>query len=142
VGREPQGAEYAEVAGAVLGEDAALCRPAEDRRPPDESCAVDSVMVDTGSKYTWLPATLLAALCIARVKPIRFVAAAGRILERDTGYALIGDAGQTGPTVVVFALAGDQTLLGAHALEGMNLQVDLVNRVLIPARPVPAAAAA
>ena len=109
---------------------------------PDERHRVDAVMVDTGSEYTWLPATLLAALPIPRVKPMRFVAADGRVIERDTGYALLTAAGQTSPTIVVFALPGDQTLLGAHALEGMNLQVDLVRRALVPAGPLPAAAAA
>lgn len=109
---------------------------------PDKRCRVETVMVDTGSEYTWLPAPLLAELPIPRVRPMRFVAADGRIIERDIGYALLSAAGQTSPTIVVFGQPDDQTLLGGHALEGMNLQVDLVNRVLVPAGPVPAASAA
>jgi hypothetical protein len=34
------------------------------------------------------------------------------------------------------------TLLGAHTIEGMNLRVDLKTKRLVPAGPVPAAAAA
>ena len=37
---------------------------------------------------------------------------------------------------------GDLSLLGAHGLEGLNLRVDLGRKELVPARPVPAAAAA
>lgn len=113
---------------------ATLSRPDERRQVPD-------VMVDTGSEYTWFPASLLDEMGIARGKTIRFVAADGRVIERPTGFALVSTAGETSPTVVVFAEPGDQTLLGAHGLEGMNLRVDLVNRVLVPAGPVPAAAA-
>ena len=42
--------------------------------------------------------------------------------------------------MVVFANPGEMTLLGAHGLEGLNLRV-LARRELIPAGPVPAAAA-
>jgi hypothetical protein len=40
---------------------------------------------------------------------------------------------------VVFAQPGDMVLLGAHTIEGMNLRVDLKNKQLVPAGPVPAA---
>jgi predicted aspartyl protease len=109
--------------------------------PPIAVTSIDAVMVDTGSEYSWFPAPVLDALGIARIKPLRFVAADGRVIERPTGYAFISVAGERSPTIVVFAEPEDQTLLGAHALEGMNLRVDLVNRVLVPAGPVPAAAA-
>ena len=36
----------------------------------------------------------------------------------------------------------DMVLLGAHGLEGLNLRVDLGRKELVPAGPVPAAAAA
>jgi hypothetical protein len=42
----------------------------------------------------------------------------------------------------VFARPGDLVLLGAHGLEGLNLRVDLGRKELVPAGPVPAAAAA
>jgi hypothetical protein len=42
---------------------------------------------------------------------------------------------------VVFAGAGDLILLGAHGIEGLNVRVDLARKELVPAGPVPAAAA-
>lgn len=36
----------------------------------------------------------------------------------------------------------DMVLLGAHGLEGLNLRIDLGRRELVPAGPVPVAAAA
>ena len=103
---------------------------------------VDLVMVDTGSEYTWLPAELLADVGIVPVKSILFETADARILERPIGHALISAAGQTSPTIVTFAEPGDKVLLGAHALEGMRLRVDLVRRELVPSGPVIVAAAA
>lgn len=100
------------------------------------------VMVDTGSEYNWAPASLLTELGVKPVRTDRFETADGRILEREVGFALFFAAGRSSPAVAVFALPGDMILLGAHGLEGMNLRVDLVRRELVPAGPVPAAAAA
>jgi hypothetical protein len=55
---------------------------------------------------------------------------------------MVYTANRAAPTIVVFAAEGDTTLLGAVALEGLNLRVDLVRRELVPAGPVPVAAAA
>jgi hypothetical protein len=43
---------------------------------------------------------------------------------------------------VVFGEPGDLVLLGARSLEGLNLRVDPVHKMLIDAGPAPAAAAA
>jgi hypothetical protein len=40
---------------------------------------------------------------------------------------------------VVFAEVGDMVLLGAIGLEALNLRVDLTQRKLVPAGPVPVA---
>ena len=50
--------------------------------------------------------------------------------------------GRSTATITAFADEGDMILLGAHGLEGLNMRVDLVARELVPAGPVPAAAAA
>jgi hypothetical protein len=71
----------------------------------------------------------------------RFEAADGRILEREIGFAMVFAAGRASPTIVVFAGAGDMVLLGAVALEGLNLRVDLARRELVPAGPIPVAIA-
>lgn len=99
------------------------------------------VLVDTGSEYNWVPAHILRDLRIEPVRVDRFETADGRILEREVGFALFFAAGRSSPAIAVFAQPGDMILLGAHGLEGMNLRVDLVRRELVPAGPVPAAAA-
>jgi predicted aspartyl protease len=99
-------------------------------------------MVDTGSEYTWVPRALLSELGVSVERVERFVTADGRIIARETGYAVIHAAGVRTVDEVVFAEPGDMTLLGAHTIEGMNLRVDLKAKRLVPAGPVPAAAAA
>jgi hypothetical protein len=49
--------------------------------------------------------------------------------------------GRSSATVVAFARSGDDVSLGAHGLEGRNLRVDLARKELVPADPLPAAAA-
>ena len=102
---------------------------------------LEEVMVDTGSAYNWAPAALLHELGVTPVRTVCFETADGRILEREVGFALFFAAGRSSPAIAVFAQPGDMILLGAHGLEGMNLRVDLVRRELVPAGPVPAAAA-
>ncbi len=97
------------------------------------------VMVDTGSEYTWVPRELLEELGIKPSRTERFESADGRIIEREIGFALVFTAGRASPTIVTFAGEGDMVLLGALALEGMNLRVDLARRELVPAGPVPVA---
>lgn len=97
------------------------------------------VMVDTGSEYTWLPRTLLDELGVAPTRSERFETADGRILEREIGFAMVFAASRSSPTIVAFAGPGDMVLLGALALEGLNLKVDLNRRELVPAGPIPVA---
>ena len=109
---------------------------------PENRASIPDVMVDTGSEYNWIPEDLLAELGIAPVRVDRFETADGRIIERPIGFALIFAGGRSAATIVVFAQPGEMTRLGAIGLEGMNLRVDLARRELIPAGPVPVAAAA
>lgn len=108
---------------------------------PDEWRELRDVMVDTGSEYNWLPASVLADLGIAPERVERFETADGSVIERDIAFALLAAGGRATATIVVFARDGDMVLLGAHGLEGMNLRVDLVGRELVPAGPIPVAAA-
>jgi predicted aspartyl protease len=109
---------------------------------PENRTSIPDVMVDTGSEYNWIPESLLAEIGIVPVRMERFETADGRILERPIGFALIFAGGRSAPTIVVFAQPGEMTLLGAFGLEGLNLRIDLARRELIPAGPVPVAAAA
>jgi len=103
---------------------------------------VENMVVDTGSEYTWIPEERLAQLGVVPVRIDRFETADGRILERHVGFAMLHAGGRSAPSVVVFAQPGAMMLLGAHGLEGLNLRVDLGRKELVPAGPVPAAAAA
>ena len=108
---------------------------------PDDRRVLSDVMVDTGSEYNWIPAETLHELGIAPVRIDRFETADGRVLEREVGFAMLFAGGRATPTIVVFAGANDLALLGAIGLEGLNLRVDLGRKELVPAGPVPAAAA-
>jgi predicted aspartyl protease len=100
------------------------------------------VMVDTGSEYNWIPSEVLVDLGVSPVGVDRFETADGRMLERKVGFALVYAGGRSAAAAVVFAAEGDMVLVGAHGLEGLNLRVDLGRKELVPAGPVPAAAAA
>lgn len=109
---------------------------------PGRARAMPDVLVDTGSEYTWVPRAILEELEVVARRRQAFEVADGRRLDRDVGYAVVRAAGAEAPDVVVFAEPGDFTLLGARALEGMNLRIDPVRKILVPAGPVIAAAAA
>ncbi len=101
--------------------------------------ALPDTLVDTGSEYTWIPRQVLEELGVIRQRKQGFVVADGRRIDRDVGYALVRVAGSEAPDLIVFAEAGDMTLLGAHSLEGLNLKIDPVRKELVPAGPVLAA---
>ena len=105
----------------------------------DRRLTLHDVMVDTGSEYTWIPRTHLEELGVRVVRTERFESADGRILERDVGFAMLYTGGRSTPTIVVFGDTSDLTLLGAVALEGLNLRIDLGRKELVPAGPVPVA---
>jgi predicted aspartyl protease len=105
-----------------------------------ELVELSDTMVDTGSEYTWVPRPILERLGIATERIEHFVTADGRVLARELGFAIVHAAGARTSDDVVFAESGDMTLLGAHTIEGMNLRVDLKQKRLVPAGPVPAGA--
>ena len=103
--------------------------------------SVPSILVDTGSEYTWVPAKLLERLRIAREKKdVRFVMANGQEITRSVGFAIVRVGEFFTIDEVVFGEPGDLALLGARTLEGLNLRVDTQRKKLVAAGPVPAAA--
>jgi predicted aspartyl protease len=100
------------------------------------------VMVHTGAEYSWVPREVLEDLGIAPARTDRFETADGRVLEREVGFVMLYAANRSTPSIVVFADDGDMVLLGAFGLEGLNVRIDLGRKELVPAGPVPAAAAA
>lgn len=109
---------------------------------PEHRHELHDVMVDTGSEYNWIPSDVLIELGVSPVRIDRFETADRRILEREIGFALVYAGGRSAASIVVFARPGDMVLLGAIGLEGLNMRVDLGRKELVPAGPVPAAAAA
>jgi len=101
---------------------------------------VDEVMVDTGSEFTWLPASLMESMGIRRERTKRFRMADGSAASREVGYAIVHAGGAEVSEDVVFAEPGDMLLLGARTIEGLNFVVDLVNKQFVPAGPIVAGA--
>ncbi|MGH7174057.1 MAG: retroviral-like aspartic protease family protein [Gemmataceae bacterium] len=98
------------------------------------------MLVDTGSEYTWVPATTLEQLGIAREKnDLSFVMANGQHITRSVGFAILRYDSYFTIDEVVFAEQGDLLLLGARTLEGFNLRVDAAQKKLVAAGPLPAA---
>jgi predicted aspartyl protease len=108
---------------------------------PDETRELPNTLVDTGSELTWVPAETLEALGVRPVKTLRFRVADGRTLERQVGYAIIHAGGTQTTDEVAFAEPGDMVLLGARAMEGLNLRVEPRLKRLVDAGPIDAALA-
>jgi predicted aspartyl protease len=101
------------------------------RRP--EAAQSLKLLVDTGSTYTWVSATVLRALGIEPSERRRIVTIEGRATERPAAEVLITLEGRTLHTICLFGESGDLEVLGAYTLEGFGLTVDPVQRRLIPA---------
>ena len=98
------------------------------------------LLVDTGSEYTWVPASKLDGIEVCREKKdVQFVMANGEVITRSVGFAILRVNKQFTIDEVVFAEPGDLLLLGARTLEGLNLIVDSGRKRLVAAGPVPVA---
>lgn len=97
---------------------------------------VPKLLVDTGSDYTWIPATTLERLSVDREKKdLPFVMANGQQITRSVGFAIIRFGKFFTVDEVVFAEKGDLAILGARTLEGLNLAVDSKRKRLVAAGP-------
>ena len=81
-------------------------------------------LVDTGSELTWLPADVLKGAGITPRRKRLFATATQQKIEREVGYAILSAEGYETNDEVVFAEAGDLTLLGVRTLEGFGVMVD------------------
>lgn len=105
-----------------------------------KSARIPKMLVDTGSEYTWVPASIMEKLEIAQEKKdLLFVMANGQTISRSIGFAIIRVDKYFTIDEVVFAEKGDLLLLGARTLEGLNLRVDPREKKLVAAGPLPAA---
>jgi predicted aspartyl protease len=110
-----------------------IVNPAHESR----SAVVPRLMVDTGAEATWIDGVVLDRIGLSpRKKDMQFQMANGQIITRSVGSAVLKvDQAET-VDEVVFAQKGDLQLLGARALEGLNLKVDPRRKKLVAAGPV------
>jgi|SRR5437588_10167702 len=100
----------------------------------DKSAHIQELIVDTGSEFTWLPADVLAGIGIMVEKSAqKFTMANGETIVRDIAYAILSVDGFQSVDEVVFAQAGDLSLLGSHTLEGFGAVVDARKKQLVAA---------
>ena len=96
------------------------------RNPQREESATAPLeaLVDTGLELTWLPGEVLRSVGITPRRKRIFATATQQRIERDVGYAILSAEGFETNDEVVFAEAGDMTLLGVRTLEGFGVMVD------------------
>jgi len=113
----------------------------ENHKDSKKAAVVNKLLVDTGSDFTWLPGSVLERIGIAPAKKdLQIQMANGQIVTRNVGYALLRVDKYETTDEVVFAQPGDLLLLGARALEGMQLRVDSRAKKLVASGPALAAA--
>ena len=89
-------------------------------------------LVDSGSTYNILPASLLRRLGIEVQGSGTFRLADGRRIEREMGATRVRLNGEEFTAPVIFGEEGVQPLLGAVTLEIFRLAIDPVDMRLIP----------
>jgi predicted aspartyl protease len=99
-------------------------------------------LIDTGAESTWIDAAVLEAIGIERrKKDLQFQLANGQIITRSVGYAVLKVDKSETVDEVVFAKEGDLRLLGARALDVLNLRVNSRRKKLVAGGPIVSAAA-
>lgn len=122
----------------ILYTDCKIQNSAEQHR----SAVVPRPRVDRGAEATWVDNSVLSKIGIEpREKDLQFLMANGQIITRSIGYAVLKIEQSETVDEIVFAQKGDLQLLGARALEGLNLIVDSRGKRLVGAGPIVAAAA-
>lgn len=123
----------------VMGTFKATCR-IENPSHRNRSVVVKDLLVDSGSEYTWIPATVLESIHIGiEKKDLQFVMANGQMITRSVGFGIIRLDKFFTIDEVVFAQPGDLPLLGARTLEGLSLIIDPRRKKLVASGPIPAA---
>lgn len=88
--------------------------------------------VDSGAMYPVVPRRVLDDLRIRPTSRLTFTLANGTWIEREVAQAGFSYDGQSATGPVVVGEADDMALLGAHALEGLGLEIDPVAGTLRP----------
>ena len=90
------------------------------------------VAAGTRSTYTAVPRDMLQRLGVSVERSLPSETADGRIVPVDVAHATIRLEGLEFPTPVIFAEAGEPSLLGVVSLEQATLAIDPVAGRLIP----------
>ena len=91
-------------------------------------------MIDTGSLYSIVPASILDELGVARDEVETFSLADGSLVDMSIGLALLTLEGQSKTVHVAFGLDDEIVLIGAMTLERFGVAADPLNKRLVPAR--------
>jgi len=94
-------------------------------------------LVDSGARYSVLPASLAESLGARHVRLERFELADGREVTWRLGQLDVECQGRRVTTLVVFGEGADVHLLGVYALEGLGLELDPVHKELRPVKHHP-----
>lgn len=94
------------------------------------------LLVDTGSRYTWIRTQVLHDIGIEPEETASFRTIDGRLLDRQIAVAVLELDGRRTGTTVVFAKEEDGEVLGVHALEGLRFEVNPYTGELHPAPAV------
>ena len=97
-------------------------------------------LVDTGSELSWMPKQVLLGIGIHSRGKKRFTTAAGQIVERDFGYAILSAEGYRTIDEIVFAEKGDLSLLGVRTLDGFGVMVDNIGHRFVATTSIATAA--
>jgi clan AA aspartic protease len=91
-----------------------------------------SLLVDTGATLSWIPRHILERLGVPTLSRLPFTLADGRTMERETSAVLLTIDGRKAAVAVAFGEPGEESVLGATALETLGLLVDPVAQKLLP----------
>ena len=91
-------------------------------------------MIDTGAHFTVVPANVLRRLGVEPIRQIPVQFANGEVASWDLGEVDADIDGAKSPILVLFESDDSTVLIGAHALEALLLDIDVVEKKLIPKR--------
>jgi predicted aspartyl protease len=101
---------------------------------PTGQHAIAKFLVDSGAKYTLLPAPAWKAIKLTPKRRVTFTLADGTHVERDVSECHIELPLGEGHTPVILGEPGDQALLGVVTLEEFGLVLNPFSRTLQPAQ--------
>lgn len=91
-------------------------------------------MVDTGAHFTVIPTSVLERLGVERTGQIPVQFANGDVAEWSLGEAQAELDGVRRPILVLIGEEDAPALIGAHTLEAFLLDIDVVEKKLVPKR--------